>query len=305
MDSFVHVLGIYKYGDVQLIADFKGESYMNNKLNNSSAHLYSFDLQKAFDEKIFRKTDYFGNIIDIVSFDKFEDYLNSNLNLDREISIFKEFNKIFISNTPLYSIDCIKKMHKESSPNWRQTEWVGFYLEHEFQKFINKKNYNRTITFSKKFIGSLDKSIDIDLWFPRGQFYGDLKASDIKRKETPGNDQITVDKAIAKYGKLWYIIYEHETVKDKDYNVGEYFATKQRNKYISKIDKKTVDELSYKNRMKHSVIFKSMSIIEINKYNIHLLKDFNQGKQQGGDERKIKYNIQKRVMKEFVIYSYK
>ena len=47
-------------------------------------------------------------------------------------------------------------------------------------------------------------------------FYGDLKASDLKKKEAPGNDQTNTLDAISKHGRLWYIIYEHDTIKDKD-----------------------------------------------------------------------------------------
>lgn len=304
INSFVHFIGVYKFDEVEIMVSFKPSNYINNKFNNSSAHVYSFDIQKAQEEGVFIKIDSFGNRIDLIKFEKFEDYINGDLKTSNEILIFEKFNKKFISNTPLNAIDCIKKMHVEGSPNWRQAEWAGFYLEHEFAKYLNEGNYNDEVVFSKDKSEILDKYIDIDLWFPTSRFYGDLKASDITKNETPGNDQITVDKVISQYGKLWYIIYEHETVRDRDFKDGNYIATKQRNNYISRIDSKPLKELSYKNKMKHSVIFNSMFILEINKYNICLLKDFHQGKQQNGDFRKVKYIISKKIMKEFVIYSY-
>ena len=56
--------------------------------------------------------------------------------------------------------------------------------------------------------------------------------------------------------------------------------------------KKPFDELSYYNRMKYSVKFTKMYIIELNKVNYKdLLKIFNQGKQPNGDPRKPKFKI--------------
>lgn len=120
-----------------------------------------------------------------------------------------------------------------------------------------------------------------------------MKASDISKKETPGNDQRTLVECIYRYNKFWYVIYEHETQKDSDNN---YEATKARNKYIKSVDPAyDKDEMSYSSRMKHSVKFTKMTIIELNRVNYRdALKDFNQGRQADGNVRTPKFNINKK-----------
>ena len=143
---------------------------------------------------------------------------------------------------------------------------------------------------------------DFDLYFKNDDFYGDLKASDINAKEAPGNDQNTTIEAINYHGKLWYIIYEHETKKDTDYNNEMAIA---RMELIGTPYQKG-SKISYKTRMKHSVNFKKMEILELNQINMHeVLRDFNQGHNSNGNVRNIKFKIDKKNIDNFIIYSYK
>ena len=139
--------------------------------------------------------------------------------------------------------------------------------------------------------------IDFDLYFKRDNFYGDLKASDINQKEILGNDKENVENAINNYGKLWYIIYEHETIKDKDKN--SEMAIKRMNLIGKKYE---IDsEISYKDRMKHSVKFLKMKIFEVNKINMNeILSDFNQGKQPTGEKRNLKIKINKKELNKYI-----
>jgi hypothetical protein len=148
--------------------------------------------------------------------------------------------------------------------------------------------------------------LDFDIRFEEENFYGDLKASDIKKKETPGNDQENLIECIYQYDKFWYVIYEHETIKDSE--ATNYEATKARNHYIKSVDASYEnDEMSYHGRMKNSVKFVKMSIIELNHVNFReALTDFNQGCQPDGKARKPKFNINKKVLENdnFVVFRY-
>ena len=142
--------------------------------------------------------------------------------------------------------------------------------------------------------------------FEEADFYGDLKASDVGKSETPGNDQENLVECIYQYNKFWYVIYEHETIKDSD--ATGYEATKARNRYIKKVDPKyDKDEMSYHKRMKHSVKFVKMTIIELNKVNFRdALKIFNQGRQPNGTARAPKFNINKETLSNdnYVVFRY-
>ena len=63
------------------------------------------------------------------------------------------------------------------------------------------------------------------------------------------------------------------------------------------------DELSYYSRMKNSVQFIRMYIIELNRVNYRIaLNDFNQGKQPSGVPRKPKFKITKNNIDNFIIF---
>ena len=66
---------------------------------------------------------------------------------------------------------------------------------------------------------------------------------------------------------------------------------------------KPFDELSYCKRMKNSIKFIKMYIIELNRINFRdVLSDFNQGKQPNGDPRKPKFKISKNNIDNFIVY---
>ena len=140
-----------------------------------------------------------------------------------------------------------------------------------------------------RYVGSSLKregDLDFDIRFDEEDFYGDLKASDIAKKETPGNDQENLIECIRQFHKFWYVIYEHETLKDPSYGK---------------------DEMSYHERMKNSVKFVKMTIIELNRINYReALTDFHQGHQPDGKERALKFNINKKVLENdnFVVFRY-
>lgn len=301
----VKFIGIYHYNGNIVFVDFIKDTYMQHGLHNSSAHVYTNDIFQAMTYGVFRKEDKLGNTIVAVRNNKMKQYLDGKMQSQNTLfDLFRQFNFGYPFGEWLYAFDIIRKMHKEKWSQWRQAEWAGWFLEFEFDKFTRENN----VQSQMRYIGCSNKhegDLDFDIRFEESDFYGDLKASDIKKNETPGNDQENLVECIYRYNKFWYVIYEHETKKDSDYG---YEATKARNHYIKSVDPSyDKDEMSYHSRMKHSVKFMRMTIIELNKANFRdALKTFNQGKQPDGSARAPKFNINKKTLENdnYVVFRY-
>ena len=310
-DVDIRYIGIYHYGDEHhgeniVFIDFHKDTYLSKKGHNSSAHIYTNDLFQAMTYGVFTKEDQFGNTITAIRKDKIYDYLTGNRHPATNLfDLFRLFNSGFTFGRWLKALDVIKEMYENEWSQWRQTEWAGWFLEYKFNRFTLEEH----VTNQMRYVGSSLKregDLDFDVRFDEADFYGDLKASDITKKETPGNDQQNLLDCIYRYGKFWYIIYEHETIKDSEKN--DYEATRARNKFIKSVDPKYAkDDLSYKTRMKNQVKFVKMSIIELNRVNFRgALKDFHQGHQPDGSPRALKFNINKNILNNdnYVVFRY-
>lgn len=310
-ETDVRYLGIYHYGDNFhgdniIFIDFQKDTYLKRSVHNSSAHVYTNDLFQAMTYGVFSKIDNFGNRITTIRKDKFKDYLTGNsVSISTLFDLFAKFNSGFTFGQWLKALDAIKEMHDNDWRQWRQSEWAGWFLEYKFNNFT----LENSVTDKMRYVGSSLKcegDLDFDIRFEEDDFYGDLKASDIKQKETPGNDQENLIECIYRYDRFWYVIYEHETKKDSKEN--GYEATIGRNRYIKSVDPSyEKDEMSYCNRMKHSVRFIKMTIVELNRVNYrNVLTEFNQGHQPNGQKRKTKFNINKSVLENdnYVVYRY-
>lgn len=299
----VRFLGVYHYDGLILFVDFQKDTYLAKSMHNSSAHVYINDLAQGLKFGVFQKEDQFGNHIQVIRNNYLKDYLEGKAKFDNSyFDIFAKFNHNFPFGKWLSAVDVIKEMYMGKWPKWKEAEWAGFFLEYKFDTFIKEENISDKIQYiSHKKKGQLDFDI---IFQGEDEFYGDLKASDTKKKETPANDQENVMECINRYGKLWYVIYEHETKKDADCG---YQQTVARNQFIRSVDSKyTKGDMSYAPRMKNSVNFVTMSILEINRVNCRkLLKDFNQGHQADGSTRKPKFIIDKRSMENFVIFRHR
>lgn len=307
----VRYIGVYHYGDEHhgdnvIFIDFKKDTYLLKKGNNSSAHIYTNDLFQAMTYGVFTKEDYLGNTISAIRRDMFYDYLTNKVVEKKSLfDLFREFNCGFTFGQWIKALDAIKEMHTNDWHQWRQTEWAGWFLEYRF----NKYTIENKVTNQMRYVGSSLKhegDLDFDIRFDEDDFYGDLKASDISKKETPANDQANFIECIYGHEKFWYVIYEHETIKDSAET--DYEATKGRNHYIKSVDASyDKDEMSYHKRMKNAVRFVRMSIVELNRVNFReALIVFNQGRQADGSARNPKFNINKSVLENdnFVVFRY-
>ena len=310
-DVDIRYIGVYHYGDVFhgdniVFVDFQKDTYLLKKGHNSSAHVYTNDLFQAMTYGVFTKEDKYGNTITTVRKDRFKDYLiGKHIQSSNLFDLFRQFNCGFSFGQWLKALDVIKEMHENEWHQWRQAEWAGWFLEYKFNKFTIEEN----VTNQMRYVGSSLKregDLDFDIRFDEADFYGDLKASDVSKRETPGNDQQNLTECIYRYDKFWYVIYEHETIKDSEQL--NYEATRARNRYIKSVDPSyEKDELSYHKRMKSLVKFVKMSIVELNRINFReALTDFHQGRQPDGKARALKFNINKKVLENdnFVVFRY-
>lgn len=205
--------------------------------------------------------------------------------------LVSEFKKFFTQiDKKWHGIKCYQKMIADNYKNKYQPEWAGFYLEYEFETYINNNALNRIITYAQ------DKTtggIDLDLYFPMLACYGDLKAHSDHSRGIQGNDWDTVFSLLEGNSHIYYIVCEHGTVKDSECN---YEVTQ----YWNKVQNKP-DLMSYSKRMKNSVELKKMYILDINPSNKQYLTMFKQGINSNGKLRAPKIMIEHDNLDKFVI----
>lgn len=302
----VHFMGVYHYNGLIVFVDFEKDTYLKKKVHNSSAHVYINDLYQAITTGVFHKVDMYGNNIYSIRGCHLSRYLDgTNIGQNILYSLFEQFNKDFTFGQWLEVLPTVKEMYANKWPEWKQTEWPGWYLEFKFYKFTHEHQTTPFIIYTGQSNKSKGEGIfDFDIWFQHHQFYGDLKASDISAHEAPGNDQASFLDCINIYGKFWYIIYEHETIKDSQEN--GFQKVRAYNHYIQEADPKIhKDELSYASRLKTGVRFLKMTILELNRINYHnALAAFNQGHQPDGSKRNPKFMIKKKDMDQFAVFRY-
>jgi len=301
----VRFLGIYHYEGVTIFVDFDPATYVERKANNSAAHVSTNDLYQAQTLGQFTRTDRNGNRLTSLRADTFVDYLESGFESKQpRLDVFHQFNSEFLLADRVDALSAVKQMHAASWPDTFQGEWPGFYVEFRLDSFIRSQGLNRLVAFKKE---KGRAKYDYDLAFMNGErleYYGDLKASDISKRESPGNDAADIRRCVTEYGRFWYVIYEHETQRSRDN--GD-LATVRWNEWKRSVGyqrKQPYDPLSYSTRFKESVRFVKMMILEVNEANFDLvLGDFTQGKQPDGAARALKVMIKKRNIDNFLIYT--
>lgn len=304
----VRFVGVYHYDGNVVFVEWNKDTYLQKKSHNSSAHIYTNDLFQGMTYGVFRKRDQFGNTVVAIRYNKFRQYITGQeIHTDNLFDLFAKFNFGMPFGKWLYCYDAIKEMYEGKWPHFEQAEWAGFFLEYRFNKFIIDEGCERKMRYiSQKSPGDLD----FDIRFEDDDFYGDLKASDITHKDAPGNKQENIIECLQRYDRFWYVIYEHETVKEKEREklMLDRSAAYDRWKFLHEVDPrydKDVD--SYITRLKHSVRFQKMSIVELNRINYRdILKPFNQGHQPDGKPRLPKFNINKNILNNdnFVVFRY-
>lgn len=307
----IRIIGVYHYEGLVLFVDFDvANTY--RKFNNTSLHVNINDLYLGLRNKCFKKVDKNGNGLSVVPSKYFKQYLDDELSVEENelFALFKRFNQEMQFDEWITIMEALPFMY-ENGGQWKQGEWPGFFLENKFSLFITENQLEKVAKFTAREHKKEDWAngiFDFDVFFPQHHFYGDLKASDITKKVAPGNDKESFLECLNQYEKFWYIIYEHETKLDKQEHPEDFVGTRYRTDFIAEKDGTDNQKpLSYKERLKYSVCFKSMKILELNRVNFRkALIEFNQGKQPSGAARKPKFNIYKNIEDDdnIVIYRY-
>lgn len=297
------LLGVYKHDDVLIFVDFDISTYRTKAANNSSAHVYSYDLQQAFYDGITTKVDRGGNRLTLFASDRVGVFLDSKFDLQGQgatDSVFEKKRRLFRFLDAFFDsvpqkwngIDCYKEMIEADFHRKFQPEWPGAYLEYLFENYLTKFP-NGPI---QKHSGHSQSALDFDLYLPELETYGDLKCHTIGVGAIPGNDYESV-MAVLQDGALYYVVLEHDTIKDSemDYVTTKFWNTAQEKKNL----------MSYYKRMKGAVILKDYRILEINSLNAKYLGSFQKGfVNSDGKPRKEKIQIGKSDVDNFSEYVY-
>lgn len=135
--------------------------------------------------------------------------------------------------------------------------------------------------------------IILDLFIELENCYGDLKGTGRKQRDLLCNKIQTINDVIDKYGKLLYCVYPYDAEMDIEH--GKVVA-----KYAAELMGKPTDgdRISYEEKMKYSVKYTGMFILQVDKSNRKYLL---QETKVSGD--RTKYKIRKCDMDNFILYS--
>lgn len=292
-------IGIYKYKENIVFVNFNTEKYIKNKAHNSSAHVLAIDLAYASVNGYHTKKDSRQN--EIFCFGKnminsfFDMYLLQKI--DFTPNIFKIFNNFYDQlNYHWYGVECYEEMMAASYHRCNQPEWPGAYLEYEFESFLSHNpDVTTTVVYSPQRGGD---GIDLDLYFPLLNEYGDLKAHTNTSSGIIGNKTTTIEKCIVGNNSVFYIVFNHDSTYDKNNN---FTVTEYWNQALQK------DNLrSYGNKMKYDITLTGYMILEINEKNYRYLKtNFQKNfKNSDGKKRTDKIIISKSMLPNFIIHEY-
>ena len=320
------ILGVYtqtKQKEGELIVVYANADFVNKKANNSSAHIYTSDLKKADSEGYFSKVDKKNNFVQVFKKNEFDKFIkslskdtNKILTLNDQKEWYQNFSDKFYqknikTNPKKVCVDYAKtilnknwsgktaynEMAKVNYRNMLQAEWPGFYNEFLFEKFIKREGHDKIVSVHSK-----DTELDLDLTFLKNTekvFLGDLKTHTTATKAIITNDQNVIDKAVKKYGKVWFFVVEHDTEKDLDHKlvVRDHWNKLKKDKGIGN------PTANYANRMKNNVTITNVLILEITTDNHQYLSDFQTGMlNSNGTPRASKYKINKKDIEHFVYY---
>lgn len=303
-------VGVYTYNESQLFVVFDPKTYVTKKSHNSSAHIFSTNLQYAQKVGEFLKTDSFGNSIHVFKKSLFIEYVqklakleNDVLDYDYVVDLVKTNLKDFIIELPRVwnGLDAYKEMAKANYKMARQNRWPGWYFEFLLQNFILEHHIADIAWNADKKKGG----IDLDLIFPSKPWtYGDVKA-DQEEEDILGNKFQCFDEIINEHGgTVYYICLLYKADKDSahDYAVTRYWNT------LRDEDKAYTDLESIRNggkNMKYSVTLQSLNVLKIDRNAYEIVKEnpFYQGRNSNGKAREPKLKIKKDLIESLSIYS--
>lgn len=301
-------VGVYHYGETTIFVDFDPSTYVQRGLNNSSAHVATNDLFQAQTLGQFSRDDRNGNRLTSVRADQFQTYLRVGYEeKNPHIDILDRFSDEFLDGTRIEGLAAVQEMHAARWPDRFQNEWQGFYLEYRLNDFVNRHLLDDLLVVQKE---KRKTEYDYDLRLLRNgrtEHFGDLKASNITVKDSPGNDAGRFFQCLKEYGRFWYVIYEHETWHGRDNENISTIAWNDFRRSVGHVGHKKgmYDSLSYAGRFKEAVRFVRVKVLEVNNANADIvLKEFQKNfRQPDGSLRRPKVSINKKDIDNFLIYT--
>lgn len=302
-------IGVYQYDDTTIFVDFDPRTYVERGLNNSSAHVATNDLFQAQALGQFSREDKNGNRITSVRADQFLSYMRSGYDeKNPHIDALDRFSSEFLDGTRIDALTAIQEMYAAKWPDKFQNEWQGFYLEYRLNGFIQNHRLDHVIVVQKE---KRKAEYDYDLRLLRNgatDHFGDLKASDIGTKDSPGNRADKFYECLDEFGRFWYVIYEHKTWKARDNRNLATIAWNEWRRSVGHVQTGGgYNPLSYADKFKEAVRFDRVRVLEVNEANAGIvLGDFQKGfgQYQGkGNPRKEKVMIRKKDIDNFLIYT--
>ncbi len=288
------LLGVYKYKRTLLFVDFDITKYATNKAHNSSAHVYTLDFKNGLLFGVFQKEDMNKNLITVFTPENVKCYLTSKMvgGVDLRLKFIAILDNFYTNlSKNWHGISAYKEMINAKFNNAYQPEWPGFYHEYKLDEYIkNHPASNNDIQYKQN---KKTGEIDLDLFFPQVNTYGDLKAHSNDSGGIQGNDWDTIMSVIDK-NSVYYVVLNHDTERDRDHN---YEVTIFWNTQLGKDNL-----LSYANKMKNSVKLTSYYVLEINRFNKQYLDVFHQGHNSDGSPRNPKIQIKSKNINNFLIH---
>lgn len=303
----VRFIGVYHHHDTTIFVDFDPATYVKRKANNSAAHVSTNDLFQAQTLGQFSREDKNGNRLTSVRADQFATYLLEGYEeKNPHIEVLDRFSEVFLDGARVDGLTAVQEMHASRWPDRFQNEWAGFYVEYRLSRYLAEHDLTGLVRVQKE---KRRGEFDYDLRFLRDgvlEHYGDLKASSVAVKDSPGNDAASFFRCLAETGRFWYVIYEHETWHGRDSGNTSTIAWNDWRMSVGHVGRsKVYDPLSYAGRFKEAVRFVSVKVLEVNQANVSsVLGDFQEGfRQPDGSTRKGKVMIKKKDIDNFLIYT--
>ena len=302
-------VGIYTYKRTRLFVVFETGTYASKKSHNSSAHVYSINLQYAQRAGKFDKVDAFGNVIKIFNTYEFVRYIKTlggemlgGTTGEDIMRLINERFSDFKNNIPKVwnGIDCYRELLDAHDSNARQGHWEGWYFEHLFRKYLNDKH----VTDIEWHADKTEGGIDLDIKFTdKDWVYGDLKADQIGH-DIQGNAFEPLDKVIKEHdGVVYYVCCLFKSEKDSQhgYQVTRFWNTLRDEPYTSEDDIRN----RYGKQMKFSITPKRICVLKIDAIIYDILKrnPFTQGLNSDGNERKPKLKVDKDMIEALTVFS--
>ena len=301
-------VGIYTYNSTRLFVVFEPSTYAHKKSHNSSAHVFSINLQYAQKVGTFSKIDAFGNKVRVFNTYEFIRYIKT-LAGDELADPFGENIMALITKRfgdfkgtiPLVwkGVDCYKQLIASNDHNARQGEWQGWYFEYLFKKYLSENRINDISWHADR----TDGGVDLDIKFACGDWvYGDLKADQIN-SGILGNSLDTLDVVLRNHnGSVYYVCCLYKSEKDSDHNyvVTSFWNSLRDNPYTSETDLRQ----RYGKRMKYSVTPVKLCVLKIDAIIYEILRKtpFAQGVNSDGNERKPKLKVNKDMISALSVF---